>query len=419
MFLARSPGPPLTGRKAVINTAIAALGQEEHDVDLFILANRCAGEHRENAFWLGTVPGPRLLFNATVALLGGSCSLNEALFRSRRVLSFARRLRHAYDFAIADTIRAAPYAAELGVPWHLDLDDLFSTRYERYLERPEQLSVDLVLGYRRDSVPRAASALPAGILKRILKGEAARLRRRELYWAGRASTVSLVSPDEARAFARRASRHVHSLPMSVEVPARRWTPAQATGATPVFLGGLDYKPNLDALLYYQAEIFDRISPRSGKRATLHHIGNSPAGLRAGFRPEAVRFEGYVADLTGRLAEAAFFVAPIVSGTGIKTKVLEAMAVGLPVLATRQALSGLKVEHRKHCFICERPADFAEGIQYVSDAHVAGTMGLEARKYVEANFSMEELRRRWREVIGRLADSAGKPARRTPTPCSTR
>jgi hypothetical protein len=147
MFLARSPGPPMTGRKAVINTAIAALSEEDHVVDLFILAKRHpAPVWGREAFWLGTVPKVRMLCNAAWSILAGPHSLNEALFRSHSLLAMARGLGPAYDFAIADTIRAAPYADELGVPWHLDLDDLFSTRYEKYLEQPDQLSADLVLG---------------------------------------------------------------------------------------------------------------------------------------------------------------------------------------------------------------------------------------------------------------------------------
>jgi hypothetical protein len=407
----------MTGRKAVINTAIDALAQEKHDVDLFVLANRGAAEHRSRTFWLGTVPKTRALFSAALALVGSS-SLNEALFRSRSALAFARQLRQTYDFAIADTIRAAPYANALGVPWHLDLDDLFSRRYERYLEWPEQLSADLVLGYYRDSVPRMASAVPKTVLKHLLKGEAVRLGRRELYWAGKASTVSLVSPDEAETFARSAARHVHNLPMSVPVPAQPWTPVDAGSAAPVFLGGLDYKPNLDALLYYQSEIAPRIGSGHGKSTVLHHIGNAPASLREKFRPDVVRFDGYVPDLTRRLRDASFFVAPIVSGTGIKTKVLEAMAVGLPVLATRQAVSGLHVQHKKHCFICERPADFAEGVRFVGDACLAGAMGAEARKYAEANFSMGVLRRRWNDVIEQLARSSRAGGAKTRTACST-
>ena len=402
MFLARSLRPPMTGRKAVLNTALEALAREGHEVDLFILARRePAPVWARRTVWLGPVPKAGMLCHAALAVLGGERSLNEALFRSRRALAFARSLRGAYDFAIADTIRTAPYASELGVPWHLDLDDLFSSRYEKYLEQQGDLSPGLILGYYRASVPGVAALLPRSLIRRLLRTEAARLRRREVYWARRACTVSLVSPQEAAGFARAAARPVHSLPMSVAIPAQHWTAGEpAAGAA--FLGGLDYKPNLDALVYYQENVFPALKAAGGIALPLSHIGQAPAELRRRFRPDAVRFEGYVEDAVSRLGAAAFFLAPIVGGTGIKTKVLEAMAVGLPVLATPHAVAGLQVEHKNQCFICERPAAFAEGMRYLRDGRAAARMGMSGRDYVQANFSMDVLRARWRRVVGELA-----------------
>jgi hypothetical protein len=235
----------------------------------------------------------------------------------------------------------------------------------------------------------------------LLKSEAACLKRREVYWARKATTVSLVSADEAETFARIAGREVHSLPMSVRLPVDGWKPCKVNGARPVFVGGLDYKPNLDALLYYQEQIFAVVKAACRRAPMLDHVGNSPLDVRSKFAPAVVHFEGYVPDIVPRLSDASFFVAPMVSGTGIKTKVLEAMAVGLPVVATRHAVAGLRVEHKKHCFICERPADFAEAMQYLSNPELAAKLGVEARKYVQSNFSMDVLRQRWSAVIHQL------------------
>jgi polysaccharide biosynthesis protein PslH len=400
MVLTRSPGAPMTGRKAVIRSAIAALGAEGHQVDLIIVAKPDpAFRHPGRVTWLGTPGTAGVLFHAARAMLGGSSSLNEALFQSRPLIAALRPLARAYDFAIADTIRVAPYAAALGVPWHLDMDDLFSARYERFAAMAGEVSADVVLGYYRDSAPGFARAIPRSFMRHVLLAEAARIRRRELYWARQASTVSLVSPEEAARFSRELGRPVLSLPMSVESPSAQWSPGKTAGA-PVFVGPLDYKPNLDALDYYQREVFPALQSAAAP-SVLHHVGNAPDRLRRLFNQQVVRFEGYVADLAARLAQAACFVAPIVSGTGIKTKVLEAMAAGVPVLATPEAVSGLEVQHGRHCLVCRRGAEFPQAMRALADPQLAAHLSANARRYVQENFSPAVLRRRWAGVVAEL------------------
>jgi glycosyltransferase involved in cell wall biosynthesis len=400
MLLTRSPGAPLTGRKAVIRSAIAALMAEGHAVDLVIVANRDpALRHPGQVMWLGTPRKAGMLFNAARSLAGGELSLNEALFQSRALLAAVKPLRGGYDFAIADTIRMAPYAAALGVPWHLDMDDLFSARYEKFASGGS-LSSEVVLGYYRDSAPGLARAIPGRLMRRLLLSEAARIRERELYWARQASTVSLVSPEEAERFARVLGRPVLSLPMSVDAVDAHWTPGRPPGQ-PLFVGPLDYKPNLDALDYYQREVFPALEAK-GAPSVLHHVGNAPERLRRLFKEQVVRFEGYVTDLAARLREAACFVAPIVSGTGLKTKVLEAMAAGLPVVTTPEGVAGLRVAHGRDCFVCHRPADFAEALRALRDRALAAELSANARRYVEDNFALPVLRRRWAAVLRELA-----------------
>ena len=400
MVLTRSPGAPMTGRKAVIRSTIAALLSAGHEVDLILVAKRDAAfRHPGKLLWLGTPGKASVLYNAARTLLGAAGSLNEALFQSRTLLAALRPLYRAYDFAIADTIRVAPYAAALGVPWHLDMDDLFSARYERFAAAAGDVSADVVLGYYRESAPGFARAIPRSLMRQVLLAEAARIKQRELYWARLANTVSLVSPHEAERFSRQLGRPVLSLPMSVAPASVHWTPKDRS-SQPVFVGPLDYKPNLDALEYYQREVFPALEQASAP-LVLHHVGNAPERLRRLFNEQVVRFEGYVADLGARLASAACFIAPIVSGTGIKTKVLEAMAAGVPVLATSEAVSGLNVEHGRHCLICPRGADFPSAMHALADSALTTHLSENARRYVQENFSPEVLRRRWTGVLAEL------------------
>jgi sugar transferase (PEP-CTERM/EpsH1 system associated) len=123
----------------------------------------------------------------------------------------------------------------------------------------------------------------------------------------------------------------------------RATPAENNGC--VFVGAFDYKPNIDAACWFCREVWPEIHRRRpetklrlvGRRPTpeVCHLSGKPG----------VDVIGQVPDVRPYLAEAAVVIAPLRIARGVQNKVLEALAMGKPVLASPQALAGL--EHKPH------------------------------------------------------------------------
>ena len=85
------------------------------------------------------------------------------------------------------------------------------------------------------------------------------------------------------------------------------------------------------------------------------IGHAPAHTRTEFASAKVVFEGYINNLADALTQSVAMVAPIVSGTGVKTKVLDGMACGLPVIGTPLAFAGLEVRDGAEAYVAENAA----------------------------------------------------------------
>lgn len=117
--------------------------------------------------------------------------------------------------------------------------------------------------------------------------------------------------------------------------------------TILFAAKLDYFPNAQAALYLAREILPLVWRRR-PRVRLRLVGNNPpASVRALASPGRVEVTGYVEDVSSYLAEAAIAMAPIRTKAGTQFKILEAMAVGTPVVATRLACQGLDVTDGTH------------------------------------------------------------------------
>ena len=118
---------------------------------------------------------------------------------------------------------------------------------------------------------------------RLLRWESQRLTLRQIYWAGRANVVSLVSEIEAKTLAKTAGVPVQATPMAIPIPHTVERPAQSAGKLrAVFMGSMDGQHNLDAIGYFVSEIAPVLADR-GRALSLDVIGHCPPEVGQRFR----------------------------------------------------------------------------------------------------------------------------------------
>jgi glycosyltransferase involved in cell wall biosynthesis len=160
--------------------------------------------------------------------------------------------------------------------------------------------------------------------------------------------------------------------------------------TLVFLGNYEYGPNLAAAVSLITDILPRVQAQMPK-ACVRIIGaNPPASLLALARRD-VDVTGWVADLRIPLAQAACMVVPLFRGAGIRNKILEAMAVGLPVVSTPCGCEGIEVTPGEDVLLGKDPEELAlRAVQLLQQEALRVRLSKGGRRLVERLYS-------WRSV----------------------
>jgi sugar transferase (PEP-CTERM/EpsH1 system associated) len=232
-------------------------------------------------------------------------------------------------------------------------------------------------------------------LSRVVYSREARtllaLERRVSRFADRVLFVSGAEADLFRRLAPEAASRVGHISNGVDTqhfdPLRHY-PNPFDGAPAiVFVGAMDYRPNVDAVEWFAARVMPMLRSAVGP-PSFWIVGAHPAAAVRRLAAKDIRVTGRVADVRPYLAHAAAAVAPLRIARGIQNKVLEAMAMAAPVIVTPEAREGLEA-CRAEVIEASTASQFAEKIRgLLLDGEAARQLGRLARERVRDDFGWQ-------------------------------
>ena len=150
-----------------------------------------------------------------------------------------------------------------------------------------------------------------------------------------------------------------------------------------FVGSFLHQPNQEGIDWYMKEVI----PLMRNIPPLDIIGK---GWTDKYKTPHVTTIGYIEDL-GKAIHGSIMIVPILSGSGMRMKILEAAAMSMPIVTTSIGVEGLKFKHRESCLVADTPHDFALAIeQLTDDAQLCQTLGEQANSVFLKNYSKEVL-----------------------------
>jgi len=394
MLAHRIPYPPHTGDKTRAFHIARHLARR-HDLTLAFLVDERA-DLTGLAALRETVPAiefarlwkPWSLLKGFGGLAtGGSLSVPYFASHGLRGRLDARRTETPFDLVYASSTPMAQYVSGLGLPVVMDFVDVDSDKWRQYGERA-----------------RPPMSWLYELEGRRLQDAEADITR----WASLCVLATQLEESLLKSFAPWARTAVVSngIDLSYYEPVR----TQPAKPTVLFTGAMDYRPNVDAVSYFCSDILPQVR-REIPDTRFYIVGLNPAPevVRLGRMP-GVTVTGSVPDVRPYYALASVCVAPLRIGRGIQNKVLQGMAMGLPLVVSGLAGRGLEAQAGRHFEVADDPTQFAAHVLRLLKTPTEGrTLGLNGRAFVEANYGWERSLFGLERLLGETV--AGAPAMR--------
>ena len=385
LFLShRLPYPPNKGDKIRSHALFTHLAAK-HQVYLGCFIDdpadfRCADTVRQMAGGdckIIPLTRSRKLLSAAQALAGGASITAEA-YRSSEMQHWVDDIlqREAIDCAVVFSSSMAPY--------------LLSGKYlapQRVLFDMVDLDSDKWLQY--SGLAGLASAW-------IYRREARKLLELERQAAAKFALTYLVSAHEVESFAQlapeskaRIRAFCNGVNLEYFAPGSYASPFPA-GITPIVMTGyMDYWPNVEGALWFARDVLPLVK-RKIPDARFYVVGAQPASALRNFSAPDVEITGEVSDIRPYVAAARVVVAPLRIARGVQNKVLEAMAMGAPTVATEQASRALAVSSGRDIWVASSAIDFAEAVIRAAGAAGREIVAANGRSYVERHHDWKNL-----------------------------
>lgn len=224
-----------------------------------------------------------------------------------------------------------------------------------------------------------------------------KLRKYELDACRKSEEVLTVTGKDRNTLAANGipASKITALPVGVDIERFQPLPPKPDTANLLMFGTMSWPPNSDAVVHFADCIYPAIKQKVPE-AQFQVVGaNPPAAVSHLARDPSIQVTGFVEDLAPFCENAAVFVVPLRIGSGIRVKILDAMAMGLPVVTTSIGCEGIALRDQEDAIIADDPEEFAEAvIGLLRDPEERARLGSSGRRLVEDEYS-------WPPILSRL------------------
>lgn len=181
----------------------------------------------------------------------------------------------------------------------------------------------------------------------------------------------------------------------------------------VFVGDLSWLPNVDALLWFYARVWPRIK-KAFLQVKFYVIGRRPPQKirKLSKKDQNIMVTGFVTDVRPYVAKCSVYIVPLRIGGGMRLKILEAMAMERPVVATSVGAEGIMATDRENIMIADSEANFAERvIELLKDANVRRRLAQGGKRLVEQEYRWESIVEGLEKEYIKVLDERGNRCKR--------
>lgn len=256
-----------------------------------------------------------------------------------------------------------------------------------------------------EAEPRQIEALAAGA-----PSMRQRLRLRFTWWkharylrrlSNAMAAVTVASEHERQSMIRigvDASR-LHVVPNGARAADLAQVCAAASPARLIYAGAVTYAPNLEAVTWFLAEVLPRV--HAVRPDVEFWVTGDTAGVAldrwTGHR--GVRFTGRLPDVAEAVREAAVAVVPLLTGGGTRLKILEALALGTPVVSTHKGAEGLAVTDGEHLLLVDDPAAFADAVlRVLAEPGLAARLSAAGRALIATRYTWDAIGDQFLDIV---------------------
>ena len=243
-----------------------------------------------------------------------------------------------FDLIFVYRLRMAPAVSDFSIPKVIDLTDALTI----YMER--------------------AALISGNPFKRIyFLWESAKMKKYEPRVCGLFNACLISSPRDLEHLQKKGVKNLYWVSNGVNIKNFKFRLKGRKKNTLLFTGNMGYTPNQQGILFFIEKIWPLIR-KVKSEATIQIVGGQvPSWIKSWNGKEGIEVAGEVSSMAPYLQEATLFVCPLLLGAGVRFKILEAFASGLPVVSTSLGCEGLQVTNGREIMVADNPESFAQAV----------------------------------------------------------